>query len=316
MPLFLGHRTAELLLEKPEVDSLSPSIDQGFEHCWASRSDLNHLNLSLLDDIPRPFDVLVSSPREMRRWENVSCHLCQAPLPSGAFLQLAQDVFVASPALCLIQRAQELSLARTVVLADRFCGTYALSKNRLSGIRERRPIATQEELLSFIDRCSRIKGIARAQRAATLTLEGSASPMESISRLVFCLPRRLGGYGLSLPQMNYEITLSSQARRIVGKDFIRIDLYWKEFGFGIEYQGKLSHSTLADISDDIARQLAARRMGIELQFITIGQIRDREQRMEVARLIAGRIGESISSDRAFQISNQQLVNELIPTRVA
>ena len=140
--------------------------------------------------------------------------------------------------------------------------------------------------------------------------------MESISRLVFCLPSRLGGYGLSLPQMNYEETLSPRACVIVGKDYIRIDLYWKDFAFGIEYQGKFSHSTHTDIANDIARQLAAMHMNIELQFITIEQIRSQAQRMEVAQLIANRIGEHLPSGQAFQIRNQRLVDELVLPWVA
>ena len=313
MPLFLGHRTAEFLLNRQEVESLSPSVDQGLEHCWASRTDMSHIDLSLLEGIPQPYDVLVSSPNEIRHWKGVTCHLCKDELPSGSFIELAQDLFVASPALCLVQRSQALTLAQSVVIADRLCSTYALDKRRRSGIRERKPLVTLEDLKAYLDRCSRLRGIEQARRSLTLAREGSASPMETVSRLVLCLPRRLRGLGLSVPLMNYEKTLSEAAQRLVDKGFIRIDLYWENYGFGIEYQGKYAHSSLSSIEGDIARQLAAERMGIELQMMTIKQLRNQAQRMEIARKIARRIGEHIPSDASSWAANQKLVEELLST---
>ena len=236
MPIFFGHRTAELLLEKPEIGLLSPSVDQELEHCWTNKVDFANADLSLLEGIPQPYHVLVSSPAELRSWDMVQCHLCQAHLPAGAFIEIAPDVFVASPSLCLIQRAENLTLSQTVALGERYCGFYALDSRCRSGIRRRNPLVSLDDLRGFIAHCGRVRGIARARHAVSLMLEGAASPMESISRMVYCFPRRLGGFGLALPCMNYEKTLSQMAQRLVDKRYVVIDLYWKNYDFGVEYQ--------------------------------------------------------------------------------
>lgn len=313
MPLFLGHRTAELVLNKADIELPCPSIGQELEHCWASRSELERLDLSALEGIPMPYDILVSSPDELRRWEGVRCHLSRTHLPSSSFIELSPDVFVAAPALCLIQRSDTLTLAQSIAFADRLCGSYSLDPRRASGIVERVPLTTCEELQEYISRCRGIRGIEQARRAVSLAENNSASPMETISRLVFCLPRRLGGFGLSSPAMNFEKTLTQAAQKLTGKGFIRIDLYWEDYMFGIEYQGKYAHSSVTKIAADIARQLAAEQMGIELQPITIEQIRNQAQRIAIANKIASRIGETIAADDAFMQANQKLVNELLLT---
>ena len=311
MAIFLGHRTAELLLNQPSIGLLDPSPDQELEHCWASQLDFGHVDLSVLESISKPFDILVSSQEELRKWEGMHCHLCTAQLPGGSFIELTQDVFVASPALCLIQRAQELTVPQSIALIERFCGNYTLDKKKKSGITERKPLLTLDDLRSYMDRCHRLRGLAKTRRACFYSLEGSASPMETISRLVFCLPSQFGGFGCPAPLMNYEIGLNDLGRRIVGKDFIRIDLFWKEHDFGIEYQGKYAHSSSTDIAADIARQLAAERKGIQLQMITIEQLREQAQRWEVARKISQNLGVSLPMGKDFQFANQRLVDELI-----
>lgn len=315
MPLYFGHRTAELLLDR--LDALpAPSIGSEFDNCCACRSDFKDFDLSVLDGIPQPYDILTSSTKDLRKWKGIRCHLCQTPLPAGSFIEISPDVFVASPPLCLILRAQELSLAQTIALGERLCGTFALDRKKRSRIRRRAPLISLEDLRSYIDRCSRVKGIARAQRAASLMLEGSASPMETISRLAFCLPKRLNGFGLPSPRMNYEMTLSQTAQELIDKSYIRIDLCWPDQGFGLEYQGKYVHGSPSAIERDVARQLAAERMGIELQMVTIEQIRNQAQRLTIAHKIASRLGITISTDQAFLTANQRLVDDLLHTSVA
>lgn len=316
MPLFLGHSTAEFILDRPHAGRLVPALDQSLEHCWASRRDISQADLGMIADVPLPLDVLVSSNEDRRRWEGIRCHVCPPDLPATAFLEVAPDIFVSSPALCLIQRAQQLSLAQTIALGSRFCGTYALDRQRPTGIRERLPIASIEDLRTFIDRCPPTKGLKRARRASSLILQNSASPMETVTALVLCLPHRLGGLGLPLPQLNYEVTLHADARKLTAKRFIRIDLYWRDCLFGIEYQGLYAHDSAGGIAADIARQLAAEAMGIELCMVTIEQIREREQRLAVARKVATRLGVPFAPRDDLLIANQHLVDDLLTRAVA
>lgn len=119
MPLFLGHTTAERLLDEIPVEQMKSYYEGPVENCLASQAALSKLDLQLLEDIEKPYDVLVSSSNEMRRWSDVRCHRCPRDLPHRAFIEIADDVYVASPALCMVLRAQELSLQKTMLLGSR-----------------------------------------------------------------------------------------------------------------------------------------------------------------------------------------------------
>ncbi|MBP3859479.1 MAG: hypothetical protein J6I30_06665 [Pseudomonas sp.] len=311
MQIFFGYRTAELLLNQQRIELLSPSFDQELERCCVNKSSIESLATSYLYGLPRPYDVLVPTQSEFRRVSGVKCHLCRRDLPANSFINMGDNVFVASPQLCFVQRAAEYTLAQTVAFGARLCGTFALDKNQPSGIRRRSPLATLADLRTYVDSCPRMRGIVNARRALSLIPEGSASPMETITQMVFCYPRRLRGLGLPTPQMNYVEPISQVARGMIDKDYIRIDLYWPDAAFGLEYQGDFAHSSNAKIASDISRQLAAERMGIELQMLTIEQLRNESLKMMIARKIASRLGVSLDVDGRLLAENQRLIDELI-----
>lgn len=92
---------------------------------------------------------------------------------------------------------------------------------------------------------------------------------------------------------------------------IRVDLYWKDHDFGLEYQGKYGHSEGTDIARDITRQLAAGLMGKTLQMITVRQLREKEQRFLIAEIIARHIGEKVLRGHSFEMRNQRLIDSLL-----
>lgn len=310
MPLYLGHTTAELLLDALPVEELDTADTGPLQNCIASRSAMSHLDLHLLEDLPKPYDVLVSSSSELRRWPGVRCHRCPTDLPPGSFVEIAPEVFVASPELCFVLRAQDLNLAKTMLLGSRYCGTFALDEREPSGLRQRSPLCTPERLITYADACHRLRGSRQAKTAALHIAAGSASPMESATQLLLTLPKHLGGYAFKAPCLNYTVSLNGRARKIAGKDYIVIDVYWPDFDYGLEYQGRFSHSSDDDIASDIARQLAADADGIILQMVTSGQFLDPAQRQYVVQKIAGNIGEQIPRQKGFQDLNDALAREL------
>ena len=311
MQIIFGHRTAELLLDKQYIELLTPSFDQELDLGGANKDALEIVVPDYLEDIPRPYDVLVPAWERKRVGSGIKCHLCRQDLPANSFIHLGDNVFVASPQLCFVQRATEYTLAQTVAFGARLCGAFALDKSQPSGIRQRSPLITLEDLRTYVNSCPRMHGIVRARRALELIPEGSASPMETITQMVFCFSRRLRGLGLPKPQMNYVEPISQVARGMIDKDFIRIDLYWPDAAFGLEYQGQFAHSSPTKIASDIARQLAAERMGIELQMLTIEQIRSESQRLMIARKIADHLGVPLDIDKKLLVQNQRLVDELL-----
>jgi hypothetical protein len=310
MPLYLGHTTAELLLDALPVEEMEAADAVLLENCVASRSAMSHLDLHLLEDLPKPYDVLVSSSCELRRWSGVRCHRCPTDLPPRSFIEIAPEVFVTSPELCFVLRAQELSLAKTMMLGSRHCGTFALDARQPSGLRRRSPISTPERLITYAEATYRLRGSRRAKIAALHVGVGSASPMESATRLLLSLPRHLGGYAFKSPSLNYTVPLNARARQIAGKSYIVIDAFWPDFDYGLEYQGHFSHTSNEDIANDIARQLAADADGITLQMVTSRQFLDPAQRRYLVQKIAKHINERIPRQKGFQTRNDALAHEL------
>lgn len=310
MSLYLGHTTAELLLDALPVEEMEAADNGSLKNCVASRSAMSHLDLHLLEDLPKPYDVLVSSSSELRRWPGVRCHRCPTDLPPKSFIEIAPDVYVASPELCFVLRAQELSLAKTMMLGSRYCGTFALDTRQPSGLRQRSAISTPERLISYAGAAYRLKGSRRAKTAALHVGVGSASPMESATHLLLTLPKRLGGYAFKSPSLNYAVPLNARARRIAGKSYIVIDAFWPDFDYGLEYQGRFSHASDRDIASDIARQLAADADGITLQMVTSRQFLDPAQRRYLVQKIAAHINERIPRQKGFQTRNDALAQEL------
>lgn len=311
MPLFFGHRTAELLLDREFNSRPDASFSQELELCVANRQSIDNVKDELLAGIPAPYDILVDSRGKARRLKGVNCHVCRPDLPSSSFVELSGEVFVASPSLCFVLRAGECSLAQTVALGARLCGTFALDSRKRSGVRRRKPLVELSDLWDYVYRCPRMPGVARAKRALRLIPEGSASPMETVMQMVYCHPRRLNGLGIPRPQMNYRQTLSDIAKKLIDKDYIRIDMYWRDHMFGLEYQGKYAHASSTNIANDIGRQLAAERMGIELQFVTIEQLRNQAQRQRIAQKIADRLGLTLDLGSDVMLANQRLVDGIL-----
>ena len=70
---------------------------------------------------------------------------------------------------------------------------------------------------------------------------GSASACETKLALLLGLPRRVGGYGLGMPELNYKIMLSDGARAAARRSFVRCDLCWPDSKIDVEYQSKFAH---------------------------------------------------------------------------
>jgi hypothetical protein len=279
------------------------------EHCLAGKADLTQLDLSPLEQLPKPLDVLVSSRSQIRCWSGVRCHYCPEHLPAGAFIELTGDIYVASPELLYILRSRELSFPQTVDLGCWLCGTFCYSDKDKP--LERPQITTPDRLRTFVERCSNMAGVKNARRAVDWVISKAASPMEAACAIPFYLPRRLGGFGFPVPELNYRIDLSPAEAAIAGKQLIYIDVYWRDVGFGFEYQGEEVHGTYAALRSDIARQLAAEEHHINLQMMTIDQLREESQRLAVARKVARYFGVDLDLNDAFVRRNQAMVDRLL-----
>ena len=311
MAIFFGHRTAEHLLNSAGALGFRPS-DETPDRCgFVDSHALASIDWTMFE-LPanEPLDIVIPSRNARSRRKEFACHLGTSDLPHGAYLEMIPDVFVASPALCLLQRCSDLTYAGRIKLVARFCGTYAPSKRSPRGFINRAPLATPEELRSFINLAPPMRGSKLALQAIDLALPNAASPMETEMVMPFYLPWQRGGFNLPRPTMNYEITLSERGRAMAGKEIVKVDAYWKDAGFGFEYQSELFHEGDEHYGDDIGRQLAIESMGKTIRMVTIAQLRNPAQLEYLAELVARHLGVELHPGRG-KPARQGLVRDIL-----
>ncbi len=305
MAIYLGHTTAQRILESKLVRELDPMLLKGPINCVSNKQEVTKIINARFGDsvttgLTSPFfakegeklDLVVASQDEKRRWKGVNCHVFHAGLPQRSFLQLKEDVLVACPELCFLQRSAELSLVGAIKLAMSFCGLYRLegtTDKEQQSIFDRSPIMTVEGALTYLEGLKGIPGLETARRALSYTLPNSGSPMETAMVIPFYLPYSLGGFGLPRPEMNMIVPLDERGQAICGKQYCRGDAGWPvpapRKAPILEYQSKEQHDKAEQYGKDYARQLAMQSQGHDVRFVTMEQVSSIEQMTELARVI-------------------------------
>lgn len=129
--------------------------------------------------------------------------------------------------------------------------------------------------------CSDVCGMRYGNRfmaVSQLVPLGAASPFEVEAYLLLALPRSLGGEGFCGIELNVEVMLNTNARAIVGKSRVYIDLLLSSPDgrrqVAIECQGKASHGRAGDGLRDADRMTALQAMGYDVLLLTHRQISD------------------------------------------
>ena len=306
MAIYLGHTTAQRILESRLALQLEPvsyhipheftvgkrEVEQCLRHAFGYECPQPWSQL-FFDRPGEPLDLLIDTPSSRRRWSGVNCHLIMDNLPSESFMQLDVGIFVASPALCLIQQAQNLSRIGLIKLAMSFCGIYQLEGDIEREPFSRKPITTPQEIMDYLGRAEGMKGVQRVADAMKWVLPNSGSPMETRMVLPLYLSRHLGGYGLPRPSMNAAIRLSDEATLIAGQRHCFADALWIVKGkrpFIEEYQSRENHDIAEKYGSDYGRQLALQHDRYTVQFVTSVQLNSPAQLNELARLVAKHTG--------------------------
>ena len=185
------------------------------------------------------------------------------PKPNGgeaAHLTSGARVLIEGPGLALVSYASFLSgLVRTgameewlavdnvIALGDELCGSYARSATNPMGgdcAFGLAPVAGRDEIAELLETMPRMSGLTLARRAIGYVADGSASPMETLHRMMETLPPKLAGLSIGRPKMNHRIDPSPQQRKVLSiGDGMRPDLYWEEYGIAIEHDGERGHLT-------------------------------------------------------------------------
>lgn len=263
--------------------------------------------------------VHLSAPTVFDRYRNkkVSCHvnLHMAELPKGSFVRMGDGVFLGTPALTFVQLAERAPFARLVELGFELCGTYRLDYRQTQGFSFGEPLLSVGVLRRRVRSLKGARGSDKALRALAYVRDRSASPMETKLAMLLCLPRRLGGYGLPQPQMNYRIDIGERSRKAAAKGYYVCDLFWPEARVAVEYDSDLFHTGSEHIANDAGRRNALLAQGVTVVTLTRRQVLNKRELDRAAALLAKALGKRQRAGQCDWTSQQlRLRAELLDFR--
>lgn len=233
---------------------------------------------------------LLAPKREQRRVQGgYRCHsvgACEAP---GLFIPISNEALIGTPALCLVQMAGVLDDLSWLMLAYEFCGSYVLDPAAPKGFMSREPLTSAAELLELANRLSKNRGPGRVRRLTRYLADGSASPKETDIALALALPRSMGGYGFSLPQLNRPVQLQPQGRALYGCSHCKCDLFWP--GVDVEYDSDEEHAGEQGGAHDSLRAAALAIEGIEVVHLYRKNLASLAAFDAAAAMVGAKIGE-------------------------
>lgn len=297
MDTFLSHETALMYWRRhfPLDSELgAPAHVSGMEDCSSCKEDV-------VGSVPEeyvvpgaPIDVLIFDERQRRRSGDVSCHVCSANLPQNAFYR-TRGLYVSSPELVFLQMASLLPIEQLIALGCELCGLYVLLPKDVKHAgsldempKRTSPLTSADRISSFLEACGKANGKTMAKRAIKYVVDGSRSPMETMTYMLLCLPVMLGGYGLPKPEMNATIPLNDEARAIARRGHCEGDLCWVGAKLDIEYHGEV-HVGATQMKSDVGRQLGIEHMGWRVMTVTSPQVLDAAQFETVAKEAAAHL---------------------------
>jgi len=256
-----------------------------------------------IEDISKehPLEVLVPDRAKRGNSRLVKPRVWSTPIQGNAFRQVDKEQYVSSPEFTFLQLANELSLPELVALGMELCGTYRrnvavgqIDSDETDYVTEyHAPIlTTPRRIEGFLRAMPKAPGIRAAKEALRFIVPRSASPLETAVYLLFCLPRRMGGYGLPKPELNPRITFSKSGRRYTLRQSAKPDLFWRPSRLDVECNGVENHGENQRPADSMRRK-ALERMKVEVIELTKEEVYDAGIFHAIVLRIARKIGKKI-----------------------
>ena len=267
---------------KPLVRQAMPTSGRIF---GATPEDSLLACLSDLDIDNLPLHVMVGDKNQRRSWASVESHLYAKPLPEGSFCRISARVYVASPELTLCQLATKLPFVDLLELCMEFCSGYTLNPESERGFDDRPALTSSARLSSFVRKLKGRHGAKQIRPVLNYVVDDSASPMETITLMLLCLPSKLGGYQLPLPEHNVSIPITERAKSHTKRKHLICDLYWSEFNLDVECDSTTHHSSKEQLGIDSDRRIILDAMEYSYVGITWWQLEHKEEFANVVQAL-------------------------------
>ena len=306
------------------------------------------LNLRvLMPSLEAPVDVAVASKEERRASKLLRPHVLSLDLAAGETVPFRNDLSLTSPALTLLQLASRLSLPRLVMAASEVCGSFSVYRapaalrelieeladgpgvpvvdgwrpsfdrdGHLTDVWSRPPLAAPAQLRALSERAAGRRGCRMLARAAELVVPGAASPFEVQTGMLLGLEPELGGEGNGGFVRNGRLALDGRARSLAGQDVCYCDLLWPEEGgrraLDVECHSATFHAGEVRQLSDADRALALQSMGVEVLFVTYGQVASARRFEALAQTVAEKLGrEPVPRTEGFLVRRAELRREVL-----
>ena len=264
-------------------------------------------NLSL------PLHVLVGSKGTHKERKSLKRHFCSGVFPDGSFIKADNGLIVSSPELCFVQMASELSFVELVLLGFELCGSYRLDRTSEleRGFRDDQPLTSTAKLASYLAKAKGLKGCVNAQKALRYIADNSASPMESNLTILLTFPYRLGGFGFSMPLLNYPVRIPSDVHRKEYKPTLFCDLFWPDVKVDVEYDSDSSHTASEKIARDSIRRNSLSSVGITVITVTKRQVYSTSELRKAAETLSRLLKKRLKCSKRFPIHHATLHRQLL-----
>lgn len=262
-----------------------------------------------------PLSCLVARSESRRCLKTLTCKVASQLAARESFVALGSASYIASPELCAFGIAKESDAVKTALVISEFCGLYSLVGPQEGGFRSRAPLSSLERMRQLADGLSHARGLNVFREAIDLSVQDSASPMETAVALLLSLPSRYGGFSLPKPEMNWMVRGNETLRDAavkgthVSKGSLFGDLVYLEHNLIVEYASKKHHQDHWD--SDMIRYNELVDDGFKVVSITPTQLFDATKMMNIAGTIARQLGCELPSATPEWASRNKRLREIL-----
>ncbi len=258
-----------------------------------------------------PLHVMVDTSNKREKRGSVITHLYRQPLPEGSLCRISENVYVASPELTLCQMATLLPPVDVLELCLEFCSGYCLNSENERGFDDRPALTSSSRLATFVRRFKGRHGVKQIRSLLPYVVDDSASPMESVVLMLLCLPSRLGGRQLPIPEHNVAIPITERARSHTRRKTLVCDLFWKEYRLDAECDSTRHHTSKRQLGIDSNRRIILDAMEYKYVGITRWQLESEDEFEDVVQAIRRAMGLPLRSTPKHVRDNRNALREYL-----
>lgn len=168
-------------------------------------------------------------------------HVLPKNIPVNSFVKIRKDLYVCRPELCFLLACSKGTIAENVKIANDLCSAFCIDTNSRFGFSRRKPITSVDMICNYLSKSKSAYGVQMAITAIKYAVDNAYSPFESKIAAIGFLPLRYGGAGLPKATLNYEVRLSPNAAKHLGRDYCCCDFVWPKLRVILEYDSNASH---------------------------------------------------------------------------